>query len=104
MIAPVHHAGHDAFPDITDVSFQAARPELVETGLLGWIEFCVAGLHVEGITLRRTADGRNALSYPVRRLVRNRKSFYLRPLDDRARQHIERQVFGALRLDAEVRT
>ena len=91
--------------EIRDVSFQAARPELVETGLLGWIEFSVAGvLRIEGVTLRRTADGRYALCFPQRRMVRTHRAYYVRPLDERARRDIERQVFIALNLDMAVRT
>ena len=103
MALPGYHPVGEALVNVTGVSFQAARPELVDTGLLGWIEFSVAGLRVEGVTLRRTADGRYALSFPERRLLRNHRRYYVRPLDDRARRHIERQVFSALHLDAEVR-
>jgi hypothetical protein len=89
--------------EIRDVRFQAARQELIDTGLLGWVEFSIAGLRIEGVTLRRTTDGRYALSFPQRYLVRTHRAYYVRPLDDRARLHIEQQVFIALNLDVAVR-
>jgi len=86
-------------PTVTDVYLQAARPEFRDRGVLGWIEFTIAGLRIQAVTLRRTARGRLTLSYPPRRLVRGHRCFYVRPVDDSTRRHIEREVFRALNLE-----
>ncbi len=87
---------------ITSVAFINARPADVRTGLLGWVT-CVLNHAVllDGITLRRTADGQLALSYPARRDRTGNQHPYIRPLDDAARQHLEREIFKALRCDSE---
>jgi hypothetical protein len=84
-------------PHVADVRFGSAPPDLVATGLLGWAGFTVDGsLRLDGVAVRRTLDGRYTLAFPVRRDVRRRRHFFVRPLDDCARREIERQVLGAL--------
>ena len=83
--------------EITNVQFAAARPAEVKRGLLGWVSFRLNGtLQIDGVSLRRTADGRLALSFPGRRDGMGRQRFYLRPLGDVARRKIEYQLFQAL--------
>ena len=68
-------------------------------GLIGYVSFILNGtLHLDGLALRRTADGRLTLSFPSRRDGTGRQHFFLRPLDDVARREIEHQVFAALGL------
>lgn len=83
---------------ITDVHLaRAARPD-TRTGLLGWISFTLDGrLRVDGLTLRRTHDGRPVLSYPERTDQWGCGHPYLAPLDDETRRHIEREVVRALK-------
>ena len=82
---------------ITGVRFTAATPEDATTGLLGYVSAVVNDtLALDGLTLRRTADGRRTLSFPSKRDGAGRQWFYLRPLDDAARCDIEEQVFRAL--------
>ena len=89
---------------ITDVRFLAARPDQISTGLLGWVSLVVnVRLRLDGIALRRTADGRLALSFPARRDAAGRQHSYVRPLDDRTRREIEHQVFAALQLEEAAR-
>ena len=54
---------------------------------------------LDGITLRRTADGRFALSFPERTDRGGRRHAYIRPINDAARQQIERQVLKGLAAD-----
>ena len=84
--------------EIRQVSFLAAPEHEVQRGLLGWAAFTLDGrLRLEGIAVRRTLDGRVALSFPSRRdRRRHRRHFYVRPLDDSTRREIERQVLTAL--------
>jgi DNA-binding cell septation regulator SpoVG len=84
-------------PKITNVRFSAAAPELARGGLLGFISCVVNGSFcVDGIALRRTRDGRRALSFPSRRDRRGREHPILVPIDDETRRAIECQVFEAL--------
>ncbi len=82
---------------VTDVKyFPASSPEQ-QTGLLGFIRFRLGGgLDIDGVTLRRTQDGRLTLSYPRRR--RSRHLFAVKPANEGTHRSIERQVFDALDL------
>src|SRR5690606_39105 len=82
---------------ISDVGFTAASAGDRASGRVGWIS-CAAGraLRLDGITLRRTADGRVVLSFPARTDRQGRKHPLIRPLTDAARQDLERQVLRAL--------
>ena len=65
--------------------------------LLGWVSLTLDGrLRLSSIAVRRTLDGRMALSFPTRAEGVGQQSFYFRPLDDRTRREIEEQVFEAL--------
>jgi hypothetical protein len=86
--------------NISEIKFSSAPLGLVGEGLLGWIECTVNGsLRIEGLALRRTADGRTTLSFPARRDSRGQQHFYLKPIDDSARRDVERQIFAALGLE-----
>ena len=82
---------------ITSIAFTTASAAHVQTGLIGWINFVLNDtLLVDGVTLRRTVDGKLTLSFPERRDTRGRKHSILRPVDDDARRDIERQIFDQL--------
>lgn len=84
---------------VTSVRMSAAGPDAVESGLLGWVGVELNDtLQLDGLTLRRTLDGRLTLSYPARRDTLGKRHSYVRPLNDTTRRHIERQVFQALGL------
>ena len=84
---------------VTEVRFSPARPDQIEDGHLGFVAVVLDGeLKLDGIALRRTRDGRRALSFPRRRDQRGFEHPYIRPLTDEARIDLERQVFEALRL------
>lgn len=83
---------------LSDVGFVPGGPEDVRSGLLGYVGFVVGGtLRVDCLTLRRTAQGRLALSFPARRDRRGRDHHVVRPLDDQSRREIEGLVLTALR-------
>jgi hypothetical protein len=83
---------------ISEVALTPASPIDAWTGLLGFVRFRLgAGLEIDGITLRRTAAGRLAISFPSRRDRAGRDHPLLRPLDGVTRDNLERQVLGALR-------
>lgn len=65
-------------------------------GLIGFLSFFVGDLIVDNVTLRRTLDGRFALSWPARTDRSGRRHSTVRPVDDEARKQIEQQVFAEL--------
>ena len=87
---------------IDNVVFTPSRAKDRPSGLLGFVEFVLNGaLRLDSITLRRTRDGRLALSYPSRRDRNDVEHFIVAPLGDDARREVERQVFAALVLEVE---
>ena len=62
-------------------------------GLIGWLCCTVAGLHLDGLTLRRTRKGRFAISFPCRRDGSGRKHPIVRPTGPA----LERAILAALR-------
>jgi hypothetical protein len=82
---------------INAVRFTPATATDVATGLLGYVA-CVVDdrLYLDGITLRRTAAGKLALSFPAHRDRRGDDHPYMRPVNDIARQDIERVIFQAI--------
>lgn len=82
---------------VSDVQFVAASPCEVETGLRGWTRFVVNGvLRVDGVAVRRTLNGRTALSFPAKRDSTGRMRKYVRPANAEVGRAIEFQVLQAL--------
>ncbi len=71
-------------------------------GLLGYLSVFYGQLVIDGITVRRTADGRLALSFPERRDGKGRRHSVVRPVDDAARRAIEAAVFREASMQREV--
>jgi hypothetical protein len=65
-------------------------------GLIGFLSLFVGDLIVDNVTLRRTLDGRYALSWPARVDNHCKKHASVRPLNDQIRQRIEREIFAEL--------
>jgi hypothetical protein len=59
-------------------------------------------IRVDGVAVRRTLDGRYALSFPGRKASGGRRHFWVRPVTDAARIDIEHQVLAAIGLAEEV--
>jgi DNA-binding cell septation regulator SpoVG len=84
--------------EISEVVFTTATAALAQTGLLGFVSCCLnRALRLDGLTLRRTQDGKLTLSFPARRDARGRQHHFVRPIDDETRREIERQVIEAIR-------
>jgi len=81
---------------ITNIRYSPALPPDRGTGLLGYLEFDLAGLRISGVTLRRTRHGRLTLSFPVNHDRTGRQHAPVRPLNARARAEIERVVLDAI--------
>lgn len=87
---------------VSEVKFVPATPGAREGGLLGFLSFLVGGsLRIDGVTLRRTMDGRTALSFPARRDRAGRAHYVVCPIDDASRLAIEQQVFESLQAGGE---
>ena len=87
---------------VTSAGLISASESDTRAGLLGYVS-CVVGdvLLLDGITLRRTSDGRLTLSYPARRDSRGRQHAYVRPIDDASRRDLEAQIFARLGIEQE---
>jgi hypothetical protein len=78
------------------LSFKPAPPLDVANGLLGKVDLLVHGLFIREVRVRRSADGRNYLGFPMQSDQRGRRWHPVRPYDDATRIEIERQVFAQL--------
>jgi len=83
--------------DVRVTSFRLAPPEMRADGLLGWI--CLSlndRVLIDGIALRKSAEGRPLLAFP-RRKDRNGVSHdIVRPLHATAREEIEAAVLAVV--------
>lgn len=85
---------------VTGVQLVSAGADARISGLLGWVSFTLNdGVRLDGIALRRAADGRLVLSFPERRDGAGRRHPYIRPVDDEARRTIEQEILTAIGLD-----
>jgi len=65
------------------------------SGLLGYVSVFYGDLILDGLTIRRTTEGRVTISYPQRRDGRGHGHAIIRPIDDDARLRIEKAILGA---------
>ena len=81
---------------ITAVRFTPSSDAEAERGLLAYVKINFGPLVLDGVTLRRHADGRLGLTYPERTDRAGRRHPLVRPVDDAARREIEEQVLREL--------
>ncbi len=82
---------------VSDVRFVAASRSEVETGLSGWACFVVNGvLRLDGVAVRRTLNGRTAISFPAKRDSTGRMRKYVRPVNAEVARELEHEVLTAL--------
>ena len=87
----------DAELVVTEVTYTPASEHDERAGLLGYIAIVLnEALRIDGLTLRRSNDGRLYLAYPCRTDASGRRHPLSRPLDEEARRLIEDQVFAEL--------
>lgn len=84
--------------DVRIRSWVRGSDEDERAGLIGYLSLLYGDLVLDGVTVRRTADGRITLSWPAKRDRSGRGHAYVRPLDDAARRRIEKAIFGAAAL------
>lgn len=68
----------------------------VRSGLLGFLSVFVGDLIIDGITLRKTAEGRLTISFPQRQSRSGQRRAIVRPVDDAARRAVEAEILGQL--------
>lgn len=78
------------------VRFIPASDADAERGFLAYVKIDYGSLVLDGITLRRRADGRLGLSWPERTDRAGRRHPLVRPVDDEARVVLEREVLAEL--------
>lgn len=81
---------------VTVVNFTPARPLDVADGRLGRVDLLVSGLYLRGVRVRRSAEGREYLSFPFQVDRRGQRWHAVRPHDDATRNEIEQQVLAQL--------
>jgi len=84
-------------PPIRDLRFVPASAPLRCRGLLGWTSLTRGDLQLDCLAVRRTADGRHALSFPARTDQAGEQHPYYRPVDRQTQEAIEAEVLGELR-------
>jgi len=81
-----------------DLSVVDAAPAEQERGLLAYVALTLPGdLRLDGLTLRRTTDGRLTVSIPDRRTPSGERRPILRPLTPAARAEFEAAVIAEVR-------
>jgi hypothetical protein len=85
-------------PVISEVRFTPARQLDREDGLLGWLRVRFeAEIEVDGACLRRTLDGRLAVTWPQRLDGHGRPHRIVHLTSGVARRSVESQILDALR-------
>ena len=74
----------------------AATEAEIRTGLCGYVSVVYGDLILDGIVLRKTTDGRFALSFPARSDRSGRRHSYIRPASDEVRKAIEAELLWQL--------
>lgn len=79
----------------------AGTPTEMKSGLLAWLTIDLDGtLILDGLTLRRTVDGRHCVSFPLRRDPKGNRHVLIQPVDSEARRRVEAAILEQLGLDA----
>ena len=69
-------------------------------GLIGYLKVVLSGgLALDGLTLRRTRDGRLTVSFPSRRDAAGRERFFIRPITNQAQLDVEAQILVLLDIE-----
>ncbi len=83
-------------PEVRVVSWVRASDAELRTGMCGYLRVAYGSLELDGIVLRKTIEGRYALSFPARTDRAGKKHSYIRPRDSEAREAIEREILWQL--------
>ena len=81
---------------IRSVRFIPASDAEAERGLLAYVKLEFGPLILDGVTLRRTLDGRLTLGWPERTDRQGNRHPLMRPISDAARLELEEAVLREL--------
>jgi len=81
---------------IRSIRFIAASDADAARGLLAYVKLDIGPLALDGVTLRRHADGRLGLTWPERTDRSGRRHPLIRPVSDAARRELEDEVLAEL--------
>ena len=90
-------------PDLSIRTWVAGTDEEVRTGLLGYLSVTMGNVVLDGLTLRRTAAGTFAISFPARTDRHGNRHPIVRPVNDDARQQIEAAILRQIAQASEVK-
>ena len=88
---------------IRSVRFIPASDAEAERGLLAYVKLEFGPLILDGVTLRRTLDGRLTLGWPERTDRQGNRHPLMRPISDAARLELENAVLRELNRQEEAR-
>lgn len=83
-------------PEVRVRTWVRGSDDDVRGGLLGFLSLTYGSFVFDSVCLRRSATGKLILSFPARSDRAGRKHAYVRPLDDAARQAVEREILRQL--------
>lgn len=82
---------------VTKTKFKPASALERETGLLGFVALVINdSVGIDGVTVRRSADGDLLLSWPEKRDRHGIVHRFVRPMDAATKTELERQVFARI--------
>ena len=76
------------------IEFFPAAPDLGSKGLIAWVSFSVSGIQFHDISLRRTAHGVLALSWPRTKGQGHLQRCAHHPINDEVRRALEEPVIA----------
>ena len=82
-------------------SWVRATETEIRTGMLGYLSAEYGSLVLDGLVLRKSAEGRYCISFPARTDRTGKRHSYIRPIDDAARKAIETELLWQLGESAE---
>ena len=87
---------------VTGARMTAASAADRDRGLLGYLRVTLSGgLVLDGLTLRRRAEGDLYVAYPARTTAAGERHPIIRPVGEQARRTFESGVFHALGLEVD---
>ena len=92
--------GDRSGPRLRQIRFVPASERDRQSGLLGFASAAYGDLALDGLTVRRTRDGRLAVSWPSRRDGAGRSHPTVRPMGDAERAILEREILEAIGFEA----
>ena len=87
----------EATPRVASVHLRPASQADQVRGLVGWLRVeLVAGLTLDGLTLRRSRTGHEYVAYPAKKNAAGERRYLVRPTDEAARLRLEHEILATL--------